>query len=133
MRATRAFCTGLVTASFLALSACFSGSDPAGPDDNDPPPPTINANWSDPATWGGQVPAAGADVVIPAGRNVLLDVSPPALGSLTIEGALIFSSTADIDLTSRWIMVHGTLQVGSEGQKHMRRATITSPATVRAR
>ncbi len=125
MRVTRAFCTGLQAALVLSISACFSGTEPADPDDNDPPPPAINANWSDPATWGGQVPAAGADVVIPEGRNVLLDVSPPPLGSLTINGALVFSSTADIELQSRWIMVHGTLQVGSEAMKQVRRATIT--------
>jgi G8 domain-containing protein len=42
--------------------------------------------WSDPATWGGRAPKAGAAVTIPKSRRVLLDVSPPPLKSLKVEG-----------------------------------------------
>ncbi len=124
MRPTRAICAGLATASLVIVSGCFGG-DANDPGDGGPPPPAVNANWSDPATWGGTVPVAGADVEIPAGKNVLLDVSPPPLGGLTISGALVFKSDADLELTARYIMFHGTLQVGAEGRRHTRRATIT--------
>lgn len=51
------------------------------------------SNWSDPATWGraGGGPLEGDDVVIPASKNVVLDVSPPPLGAVTIQGSLTFT------------------------------------------
>ena len=46
-------------------------------------------NWSDPATWPDRkVPAAGDKVTIERGKEVVLNVSPPALNGLTIEGKL---------------------------------------------
>src|SRR5215471_16646659 len=67
-------------------------------------------NWSDPATWPeGKVPAAGDKVTIARDKSVLLDVSPPALNGLTIDGKLSFSNSADLELTTEWIMVHGEL------------------------
>ena len=54
------------------------------------------ALWSDPATWpGNRVPAAGDKVVIASGQDVILDVSPPALNGLTINGKLSFADAAD--------------------------------------
>ena len=50
--------------------------------------PVQNGPWSDPATWGGTLPGAGEDVVIPAGFSVTLDVGTPALKNLTIAGTL---------------------------------------------
>jgi hypothetical protein len=83
-------------------------------------------NWSDPATWPDRkVPAAGDKVVIGKDQNVVLDVSPPALGGLSIEGKLIFSNNADLELTTEWIMLHGELAIGSEARPHTRKATIT--------
>lgn len=38
-----------------------------------------SGSWSAARTWGGKVPAPHAEVVIPAGRDVVLDVSPPHL------------------------------------------------------
>ena len=58
-------------------------------------------------------------------RNVLLDVSPPALGSLTIDGKLSFANNADLELTTEWIMLHGELEIGTEARPHTRKATIT--------
>jgi cell migration-inducing and hyaluronan-binding protein len=82
--------------------------------------------WSDKATWPGKkMPAAGDKVVIEAGKEVILDVSPPALGGLTINGTLRFSDTADLELTTEWIMLHGELEIGTEAKPHTRKATIT--------
>ncbi len=82
--------------------------------------------WSDPATWPNRkLPAAGDKITIPAGKSVLLDVSPPALGGLTINGTLRFSDATDVELTTEWIMLHGELEIGTEARPHTRKATIT--------
>src|SRR5512143_1966138 len=83
-------------------------------------------NWSDPATWpNSKVPVAGDKVTIGRDRNVILDVSPPALAGLSIDGKLSFSNDADLELTTEWIMLHGELAIGSEASPHTRNATIT--------
>ena len=77
--------------------------------------------WSDPATWPDKkVPAAGDKVSIAAGKDVILDVSPPALGGLTINGKLSFADIADLELTTEWIMLHGELAIGTEAKPHTR-------------
>src|SRR5690606_35620263 len=54
------------------------------------------ALWSDPATWrNGRVPSEGEAVVIDRDREVVLDVSPPPLRSLTINGKLSFANDSD--------------------------------------
>ena len=83
-------------------------------------------NWSDPATWPNhKVPVAGDKVTIGRDKEVILDVSPPALGGLSIDGKLSFSNNADLELTTEWIMLHGELAIGSEASPHTRKATIT--------
>src|SRR5262252_7875257 len=90
------------------------------------PPSAKPARWSDPATWpDGQVPRAGDKVTIAAGKDVVLDVSPPALGGVTIDGKLSFANNRDLELTTEWVMVHGELEIGTEASPHTRKATIT--------
>src|SRR3984885_9569509 len=82
--------------------------------------------WSDPATWSDKkVPAEGAAVTIARDMEVVLDVSPPALRSLTINGKLSFADNKDLELSTEWIMVHGELEIGTEAKPHTRKATIT--------
>src|SRR5688500_2486331 len=89
-------------------------------------PAAMGARWSDPATWPDRrVPRAGDQVTIAAGKDVVLDVSPPALGSLTIDGKLSFADNRDLELTTEWVMLHGELEIGTEARPHTRRATIT--------
>ncbi|HEX4998596.1 MAG TPA: G8 domain-containing protein, partial [Terriglobia bacterium] len=90
-------------------------------------PGASQSRWSDPATWPGRkVPVAGDKVTIEKGKEVVLDVSPPALNGLTIEGKLSFSDNADLELTSEWVMVHdGELEIGTAARPHTRKATIT--------
>ena len=77
--------------------------------------------WSDPASWPNRkVPAAGDKVIIGKDRNVVLDVSPPALGGLSIDGKLTFANDADLELTTEWIMLHGELTIGTEAWPHTR-------------
>src|SRR5215510_13722832 len=89
------------------------------------PPSARPARWSDPATWPDrQVPRAGDKVTIAAGKDVVLDVSPPALNGLTIDGKLSFANNADLELTTEWVMVHGELEIGTEAAPDTRKATI---------
>ncbi len=89
-------------------------------------PAATPTNWSDPNTWPNRkVPIAGDKVTIGRDKEVILDVSPPALGGLSIDGKLTFSNNADLELTTEWIMLHGELAIGSEAAPHTRNATIT--------
>src|SRR3954469_16176641 len=82
--------------------------------------------WSDPATWSGKkVPGENAAVTIDKDMDVVLDVSSPALRSLTINGKLSFADNKDLELTTEWIMLHGELEIGTEAAPHKRNATIT--------
>jgi hypothetical protein len=85
--------------------------------------------WSDPATWGGALPPAGALVVIPAGKTVLLDTATSALRGLTIEGSLLAADT-DVAITTDVLMVRGgRLAIGTANEPYTRRATITLTGT----
>ncbi len=82
--------------------------------------------WSDAATWPDKkVPTKDAVVTIDKDMNVVLNVSPPPLRSLTINGKLSFADNKDLELTTEWVMVHGELEIGTEAKPHTRKATIT--------
>ncbi|MCU1339121.1 MAG: hypothetical protein JWO19_4702 [Bryobacterales bacterium] len=82
--------------------------------------------WSDASTWPDKkVPGKDAAVTIDKDMNVVLDVTPPALRSLTINGKLSFADNKDLELTTEWIMLHGELEIGTEAKPHTRKATIT--------
>ena len=82
--------------------------------------------WSDAATWPDKkVPGKDAVVTIDKGMDVVLDVSPPPLHGLRINGKLSFADKKDLELTTEWIMVHGELEIGTEAKPHTRNATIT--------
>ena len=128
----------------LALAACSQSvapttptnpTEPVGPET--PPPPTPTAptppiattlRWSDAATWNGQLPLAGDKVTIPADKAVLLDVSPPPLSGLTVDGTLVFDEQ-DLSLTVDWLVVHGELRIGTREEPFAHRATITLTGT----
>lgn len=80
--------------------------------------------WSDPATWGGQVPGVGENVTIADGQSVALDDDTAPLAGLTIWGSLEFCRE-DLALTADWVMVHGRLDIGSENHPFEQQATIT--------
>ncbi|HEY8256932.1 MAG TPA: G8 domain-containing protein [Gemmatimonadales bacterium] len=110
----------------LALFAC-STDDSTGPTGGGPtqPPIALTSRWSDASSWpDGVVPAAGAAVTISADKALLLDVSPPALASLRIDGALVFDNL-DLAITSGSVVVGGTLRIGTSGSPFTHSATIT--------
>jgi cell migration-inducing and hyaluronan-binding protein len=90
------------------------------------------SRWSDPASWpDGKVPRAGDAVTIGRDKNILLDVAPPALRSLTVNGKLSFSNALDLELKSEWILLAGgELDIGSQAIPYTRKATITLTDTV---
>ena len=82
--------------------------------------------WSDAATWADKkVPAPNAAVTIDRNVDVVLDSTPLALRSLTINGKLTFADNKDLELTTEWIMLHGELEIGTEAKPHTHKATIT--------
>src|ERR1035437_5230903 len=83
--------------------------------------------WSDPKSWpDGKAPREGDAVTIGRDKDIVLDVNPPALRSLTIDGKLSFSNDRDIELKTEWIYLPGgELDIGSEAHPHTRKATIT--------
>ena len=85
--------------------------------------PTAKATrWSDKASWPDKkVPVAGEKVEIASGKEVILDVSTPALGGLTINGKLSFADKSDLELNTEWVMVHGELEIGTEAKPFTRR------------
>jgi cell migration-inducing and hyaluronan-binding protein len=83
-------------------------------------------NWSDPASWPNRkVPVAGDKVTIGRDKDVVPDVSAPALGGLSIDGKLTFPNNADVELTTEWVMLHGELEVGTKVSPCTHKAAIT--------
>lgn len=85
---------------------------------------TTVQKWSEPATWGGAIPGDGQKVTIPSAARVVLDTDTASLGGLQIDGSLRFAER-DVSLTSRYVVVHGALRVGTEKSPFQHRAVIT--------
>jgi len=115
----------LLGACGLAPTPIATLPSPPGAPAPSPTPPSATRAWSDPAGWpGGALPGAGDSVAIPPGEVVLLDVSPPPLGGLAIDGALVFDRR-DLELRAAWILVHGGLYIGSAAAPFAQRAVVT--------
>jgi G8 domain len=118
-----------IAAALIIVAGCSSDTTVAP---TTAEPALANARWSDASTWpGGLLPVAGADVTIPAGTAILLDISPPPLKTLVIGGALEFDRR-DIALTAERIEVAGTLRVGTETSPFLEHASITLTGTAQA-
>lgn len=68
--------------------------------------------WSNPLTWGGDIPPLeGESVSIPKGQHLLFDIdASPMLNAIIVEGSLIFAphptnSTHLRTFDARYIMV----------------------------
>jgi G8 domain len=122
-----------LTAKVSLGSISKTGSDrrsvivPPAPAPGPTTPPVAGGGelrWSDVATWGGALPSAGADIVIPAGRTILVDTSPAAIGALRVEGTLKFDQR-DIELKAASINVTGSFKIGSPTEAYRHKAVIT--------
>ena len=123
----------LLPLALCLAAACAEGdlaSLAAGPESarQRPSPADSGLRWSDSESWPDRrVPAAGADVVIPEGTRILLDVSPPELRSLVVRGtlALPLAPSQPRSLVAGHIEVRGRLEAGTESQPFDGRLTIT--------
>jgi hypothetical protein len=117
----------LIPASLLLGTAAQAHEEHAAAEAPAAPTALHKSLWSDPASWpDGKVPGEGDAVTIARDKEIVLDVDPPALRSLTIQGKLSFSDALDIGLETEWIYVPGgELAIGSEGKPHTRNASIT--------
>lgn len=89
-------------------------------------------------TWGGESPPAeGQSIVVREGQTLLLDVSPPQLKLVLVEGgSLVFDpdATSPIRLDAEYIFVdkNGRVEAGTEDEPYMGRAVITMHGTSRS-
>jgi len=109
----------LLVPAFFTVSGYVEAEEPG-------PSAVKGGLWSDATTWsGGAVPQEGEIVTIGEGMEVVLDVSPPALHGVNVDGKLSFAGDKDLELTTEWILLRGELQIGTEQAPHTRNATIT--------
>lgn len=83
----------------------------------------VDGPWSSASTWGGRLPREGDIVLVPKNRTVELAGPTPRLNGLWVLGNLMFGG-ADVSLNTRYAMVFGRLQAGSEMQPYLQRAVI---------
>ena len=138
MRPARQFLRALLVPVCLAFAApgalAQEGHDHAVAPATDTAPVAMRTvRWSDPSAWPNRkVPAAGDAVTIARDVDMVLDVSPPALRSLTVNGKLTFADERDLALTTEWIYLPGgELQIGTEAAPFRHNATITLTDTVK--
>lgn len=69
----------------------------------------LSGPWSSSSTWD-VAPVAGAFVEIPAGVDVVADVSPPALSGVDVDGSLTLDPFVSVHMQSAGnVVVHGRL------------------------
>ncbi len=97
-----------------ALFAAEDASVPAGA-----------KRWSDPSTWGVELPKDGQAVTIAEADTILLDTTTASLGNLDIRGTLMADPSSDFWLLADSINVYGTLRVGWLSSPYTRNGRIT--------
>ena len=82
--------------------------------------------WSALTTWKYQEPPIEGDsVVVPPGQSILVDVSPPRLFLVLVQGDLVFDRR-DLAFDASYIFVHGgRFEVGTEALPFTNKLTIT--------
>ena len=96
------------TASGAAAQESHAHADMAAEANASAPVARKRSMWSEAASWPNRkVPAAGDAVTIPRDQEIVLDVAPPTLRSLTIDGKLSFADKSDLELTTDWIYLRG--------------------------
>ncbi len=81
--------------------------------------------WSDPSTWeSGKVPEKHEDITIPRDLHVLMDLSPPSLGEVTVAGKLSFAEQ-ELALDVEQLYIEGTVCIGTEEEARANKLTLT--------
>lgn len=128
---TRQITSALVLSAFL--SACGGGGSTDTRQATERPVfqnDGTTLRWSDRATWGGTVPQDGSHVTVPAGKTIILDTDIN-LQTLTINGKLVCAEQ-DLNINSRWIMVHGAFECGTDSKPYIHRLVMTLKGQNRA-
>lgn len=84
--------------------------------------------WSTPRTWdGGVLPEPDSSVQIPSTQIVLLDLMPPPLFSLVIDGGKLVFDQMDVVLNTSYLLVvnGGHLEIGTESNPFRYQCIIT--------
>lgn len=86
---------------------------------------TYANRWSDPLTWGGDIPPiAGDTVYVPKGMVLLVDQSTPNLKTIVVEGAIIFADEDDYVIETGSIIVNfGVFRAGTEKKPYSHQLT----------
>ena len=114
----------------LGLSAMtFVGCQNKNDTDITPPNPDTTAAslWSEAATWGGAIPIAGSEVVIPVGKRIILDMDA-TVKNITVLGTLELKDTA-LKLQTDYIVVRGIFRAGSALKPFSSKAIISLKGT----
>jgi hypothetical protein len=87
--------------------------------------------WSKKTTWGGyNPPRRDESVVVTMNEFIVLDVSPPELNLIILQGTLKFYDALDIHLQAHYILIHkGRLMVGTQDTPFLHQAIITMLGT----
>ncbi len=119
--------TGLPGLTSAPLTTLTIGS-PTSLDTSKAPPTIVaaaNGAWNNPDTWNlKRVPTDNDVVLVPTNVNVSLASATAKLGGLWIQGRLNFADTDGVLLNTRFTIITGTLQAGSEAQPYSRKAVI---------
>jgi hypothetical protein len=83
--------------------------------------------FSDPATWGGEVPPRQGDTIyVPAGMTLIVDESTDVLKAVIVEGRITWSDDKDMTFDAMYIIVRGgAFQVGTEAAPYQNQLIIT--------
>jgi hypothetical protein len=83
--------------------------------------------WSDSQTWGGEsFPREGDSVYVPIGQNLLIDITPPRIYSLIVEGSIIWADETDSEFKASFIVIRGgQLKIGSKESPYTKKLKIT--------
>ena len=88
-------------------------------------PFTYAYRWSDPATWGGDIPPIDGDTVyVPKGMVLLVDQSTPNLFIIIVEGSIVFADEQEMLIETGSIIVNaGTFTAGTEQNPYQNKLT----------
>ena len=81
--------------------------------------------WSQPSTWNSRLPQAGESVTIAEDEVVLVDITPPLLGNVTVRGCLLWEDSADLGFAARSLVIEGRVLIGSRQRPHLNKLTMT--------
>ena len=84
--------------------------------------------WSELTTWlNNEPPGDGDTVIVPAGQAILVDVSPPRLFLVLVQGEMVFDpSVPVINFNASYIFaLGGKIRIGTESEPLRNKVTIT--------